>query len=215
MAVSLIVLPFIGFAQTNGIFNGPLYRANPILFWVVDISFHVLFPAFGVWFLARCAGVRPSQYGLAIPPPLAKELAVTSLFFATVLFLAFYVPERIVWTWSGYPMPTFYYGQVVPSGLLHGPAVLYLAITAGLIESAVYIGLPWLLWRRFFGDAASRSLFACVSSVVFASVHWEQGAHGVLGALVFGYVACHLYFKIADLWPIVGAHTAVDIVAFW
>lgn len=215
VAVSLIALPYVAFAELNGAFNAALYRTSPLLFWAIDSFFNVALPAYGVWFLARCAGIEPLQYGFAIPPPLAKELIGASLFFATILYFAFFIPERIVWAWSGYPTAYFSYSQVLPSGLFRGPAVLYMAVTAGLVESAVYIGLPWLLWRQFFGNAARGSLFACASSAIFASVHWEQGAHAVLGALVFGYIACKLYLRIGDLWPIVGAHAAVDVVAFW
>ena len=210
-----VTLPYVAFAELNGYFNGLLYELNPGLFWAVDAFFNVVFPALGFWFLVRFAGVRPARYGLAFPPPLPKELFGASIFFATILFAAYFIPARVVWAWSGYPSPYFSYGQVVPSGFARGPIVLYLALTAGIIESVIYIGLPWLLWRHLFGPNTRSSLFVWSSSAVFASVHWEQGAHGVIGAFVFGYVACRLYQRIADLWPIVGAHIAVDLVAFW
>ena len=208
-------IPYVAFAELNGYFNGPLYAFDPVLFWTVEAFFNVVFPAFGFWFLMRFSGVRPAHYGLAFPPPLARELFGASMFFAVMLFAIYFIPYRVVWALSGYPSSHFSYGQVLPSGLARVPTVVYLALTAGLIESAVYIGLPRLLWRHLLGPNRGKSLFVWSSAAVFASVHWEQGAHGVIGAFAFGYVACRLYLKIADLWPIVGAHIAIDLVAFW
>jgi len=215
MSVALVVLPYLAFAELNGWFNGPLFRASASAFWAVDASFNVLLPLLGAWFLARFSAVRPPSYGLSFPPPLMKELVAASLFFGLVLFLAYFLPQRISWIWWGRPAPLFSYGQVVPAGMLHAPSVLYLAVTAGIVESVIYIGLPWMLWRQRFGTSGRRALFCLASATLFASVHWEQGPQAMLGCVVFGYVACKVYLKIADLWPIVGAHTAIDVVAFW
>ena len=214
-AVSIVVLPYLALVQANGWFNGPLFRASLTLFLLVDALYHVVLPIFGVWFLATRAGIRPAQYGFPIPPPLARELPFTTFVLAVVLSLVFFIPQRTLWALSGFPVPSFSWGQVTPTGPLHGPVVLYLAVTAGVVESAVYLGLGWLVWRHFFTHRVRPMLFALISAAVFASVHWEQGLHGVTGAFAFGYVACVLYLRIRDLWAIAGAHAAVDVVAFW
>ena len=211
---ALVGLPYLAFAELNGWFNPALFQASPLAFWLVDSIFNVLLPLFGAWLLARFSGARPASYGLAFPPPLLKELLGATLFFGLVLFLAYFIPQRIAWLSLGRPAPSFSYGQVLPTGMLRILADFYLAVTAGLVESVVYIGLPWLLWRRLLG-ASRRELFCLASATLFASVHWEQGPHAMLGSLVFGYVACGVYLKIGDLWPIVGAHIAIDAVAFW
>src|ERR1700694_3480389 len=91
--------------------------------------------------------------------------------------------------------PAFSYAQSIPSGWLRGPSVLYLAVTAGVTESVVYVSLTWLVWERLFGPGKKRALFAWLSSAIFASVHWESGFHNVVAALIFGLVACGLYLK--------------------
>jgi membrane protease YdiL (CAAX protease family) len=128
--------------------------------------------------------------------------------------VAYYVPQKVI---GGFltPAQTFSYAQAIPSGWLRGPSIAYLAVTAGVTESVVYIGLPWLVWEQLFGPSKRRALFVCLSSAIFASVHWESGVHNVVAALIFGLVACALYLKLRDLWPIVGAHIVVDLVGFW
>jgi hypothetical protein len=213
-AIPLVVLPHVAFAELNGLFNESLFRVSPSALWAVDALFFVVFPILGIWFLARFARIRPAHYGLPFPPPRRRELAVSSVFLAALLCLAYYVPQKVVGgLWA--TVPTFSYEQVIPSGWLRAPSVLYLAVTAGVTESMVYIGLPWLVWERLFGPGKRRALFVCLSSAIFASVHWESGLHNVVAALIFGLVACGLYLKLRDLWPILGAHIVVDLVGFW
>jgi membrane protease YdiL (CAAX protease family) len=213
-AIPVVVLPHVAFAELNGLFNESLFRISPSALWAVDALFFVVFPILGIWFLARFAGIRPAHYGLAFPPPLRGELAMSSLFLAALLCVAYYLPQKVIGglLTTG---PAFSYAQAIPSGWLRGPSVLYLAVTAGVTESVVYVSLPWLVWERLFGPGKKRALFAWLSSAIFASVHWESGFHNVVAALIFGLVACGLYLKLRDLWPIVGAHIAVDLVGFW
>ena len=211
LAIALTSVPIVN-GEINGFYNPPLFRASPSLFWAVDFASFVMVPGLIALWLAKFGGIRPKQYGLQFPPPLRGELLGSSLFIGVVLFILYFVPQRLVWAFSGYPISEFSYGTAIPSGVLRFPVVLYMSLSAGLMESVFLLALPWFFWRQHPSLAQRRTLFVWASSIVFASIHWEQGLHGVVGALVFGYAACLLYWKLNDLWPIVGAHAFVDLV---
>jgi hypothetical protein len=217
--IALVICIPIALGELNGLYNPLLYRTNPALFWVIDVASFVLIPGILVYLLARSANVRPKHYGLSFPPQFAGELLGSSIFFGALLFFLYYVADYIAWafTWklSGYQGTEFSYGTTIPNGPLHLPVAIYLSLSAGLMESAFMLGLPWFLWRQYPKLTHRYTLFKWVSSTVFASVHWEQGLHRVIAAFVFGYTACFLYLKINDLWPIVGAHVIVDLVEFF
>lgn len=213
--VALTCLPIAG-ALLNGFYNGPLYRMDPALYWTADFLLYVLAPTAVVVWLARFSDVRPKHYGLKFPPYGGLESVAASVFLAIILFTTYKVASYLGWifTWRWYTEPDFSYAAVTPAGVLRPLAAFYWATSAGVVESIFYIGLPWYLWRHHFGLAHRRRLFLWVSATVFAAAHWEQGPHNVIAALAFGLVACLLYWKINDLWPVVGAHTLVDLVIF-
>lgn len=213
IAVAAVAIP-VAISEFNGFYNPVLFRASPVWFWAVDFLSCVVIPLALVMWLARSAWIVPKDYGLEIPPKRLFETLGASLFFALLLYGAYYFPERLAWALSGYPTPLFSYGMAVPEGVLRVPVVLYLSVTAGIVESIFMLGLPWLIWRQYLRLGNRRNSFAWVSSAVFASIHWEQGFHGLLGAFVFSYVACRIYLAHNDLWPIAGAHALVDFGEF-
>ncbi len=209
------LLPPLG-GLLNGFYNGPLYRLAPPLFWLADLTLFVIAPTAVAYWLARLANVRPRHYGLNIPPNGGMESLVTSLLFAFVLVATYEAARYIGWlfTWRWYVEPDFSYGAITPNGPLRPIIAVYWALTAGLMESVFYIGLPWYIWRDRLGLAHRRRPFLWLSALAFAAVHWEQGSHNVIGAFAFGFVACLLYWKVSDLWPVVGAHVMTDILSF-
>lgn len=213
--VGLVSTPIAG-ALLNGLYNGPLYRINPSLFWAADVALFVLAPAAILYCLFTFARIRPTNYGLAFPPFGGFESVASSVFLAFILAAAYEAAKYVGWafTWPWYVAPDFSYGAVTPSGLLRPLVAGYWAITAGLVESVFYIGLPWYLWRIHFGLVHRRRLFLCVSAAIFAATHWEQGPHNVVAAFAFGLAAVLIYWKINDLWPIAGAHALIDFVTF-
>ncbi len=211
--LALSLIPVVG-SLLNGFYNAPLYRIDPALFWVADFCLFVFAPVSIVYWLARTGNVRPGHYGLRIPPFAGFESLVVTLLFAFVLAAVYGIAKYLAWifTWKSYIEPAFSYGAVTPNGPMRQLIAAYWALTAGLMESIFYIGLPWYIWRNRLNLVQHRSLFLWLSSVVFGLVHWEQGLHNAIGAFAFGLVACLLYWKINDLWPIVGAHTLVDFI---
>jgi hypothetical protein len=215
----LTIATFVLYGEVDGLTNRALFSVAPALFWIADLFFYSLVPVALLVYLNAQLRITPAEYGLRSIGRWGEFLGTTFLF-VFLLVAAYEISARISWIvlyrtgFAELATPFFSYHSAIPAGLLHLPAVAYLAVSAGLLESILFIGLPWLLWREWFGGLHG-GRFAFASSVVFASVHWEQGALGLIGALVFGLVACRLYLKIGDLWPIVAAHTLVDFVNFW
>lgn len=211
----LSCLPVIG-SLLNGFYNGPLYRLDPALYWIADFILFVLAPLVIVSVLASSANISPKHYGLKLAGFGSIEVIATSIFFGLVLLAVYKLAQDLAWmlTWDLYSFPDFSYGAAAPKGITRPFVALYWALSAGLTESIFYIGLPWYLWRNSFGLARYRRTFIWASAIVFSAAHWEQGAHGVFAAFAFGITACVFYLKINDLWPIVGAHTLIDLFLF-
>lgn len=206
----------IGLGSLNGFYNPLLYRASPLLFWAVDIVSFVVVPLLLVHWLATVAQIRPQHYGLRLPLHWGNFLG-SSLLLGIVLFCAYELARRVGWalTYRWYSSPGLTFGNVVPQGIAHLPTILYMSVTAGVVESIFMLALPWYFWRNYLGQAQRRSAFAWGMSLLFASIHWEQGPHDMVAAFAFGYLACRLYWRLNDLWPIIGAHTLIDIVEFF
>ena len=117
-----------------------------------------------------------------------------------------------LWPYAG----TFSAAAMLPeSGLRRIPGVLYLSITAGLVEEAVFRGLPWLYLSTFAHFRRRVPVYVISTFLLFSLVHSEQGPHGMLAALSFGIAAAILYLKIRNLWPIAIGHVATDVIGFW
>jgi hypothetical protein len=206
--VSLTVVTIVW--AVNGIYLAALSRYSAALFWSADVIQWVVIPVSLVWYLAVKHDVRPRQYGFDLSHLGFRVCALGGLT-ALTFYPAFFWVRNYAWTLLGQPSGVFSLGSVFPDGALWYAVWIYSAITAGVVESIFFIGLAWLLWsRRRIGSAP---LFACVSSVVFAGVHWEQGLHVVAGALVFNLVACAWFFRLRTLWPVAIGHAIIDLFA--
>jgi hypothetical protein len=195
----------------NGIYLAPLSRLGMAPFWAADLAQWVLLPTLLLAWLHRL-GLRPGDCGFGAPGRVAPLLL--SALVATLLFhLCFFGVRDLAWRLMGHPTGFFALEDVFPGGPAGRVVWLYSALSAGIVESVFFIGLPWWLWqRRQVGGALQ---FSLVSSVVFALVHWEQGAHVVVAALAFGLVACAFFLRQRHLWAVAIGHVAVDLVAFW
>jgi hypothetical protein len=211
LVISVASIP-VAAGVLNGLYVPLLYRASPALFWLIDVTSFVVIPLAITYWLANSANILPRHYGLQAS--LSGETLISSLFLGALLFGLYFVSQTVAWafTWRSYVQPEFTYGSALPQGIVRLPAVLYMSLSAGLMESVFMLALPWFLWRNYLNLSHRRTLFALLSSAVFAVVHWEQGLHNMIAAFVFAYAACFLYWKLNDLWPIVGAHAVVDVI---
>ena len=104
---------------------------------------------------------------------------------------------------------------VAPSGLTQTwwrPVVLTLSAAAnGAAEEILVVGYLLVRLRQLgWGPAAA----IAASAVLRGSYHLYQGFGGGLGNLVMGLVFAAWWWRTRRLWPLVLAHTVLDVCAF-
>ena len=216
--ILLCTFPFAILALLNALYLEPLAKRGVIWFWIADVTHFVFIPVVMMLALLKIGAIQPSQYGFR---PLSSGASNTDavglyVFVCVVLYIAYRPVEaiayRFLWPYAG----TFGAWTMLPeSGLQRIAGVLYLSITAGLVEEAVFRGLPWLYLSTFVHFRRRVPVYVISTSLLFSLVHSEQGPHGMLAALSFGLVAAILYLKIRTLWPIAIGHVTTDIIGFW
>ena len=202
----------------DGFFKEPLYRYSEHAFWIFDFVKFVAIPAVVLLWLYRAFSIAPASYGLRSRSKTENWfyfLGLT-LFLAIVLNLVYKGVHHFAWdiVWRIFhpePAPEFY-KSLVPDGLLHYPAAIYFAATAGFAEEVFFRGLPLLYIKERFGNAKPGWKYVVATSVLFASAHWENGLHEVIATFAYGVASSLLYLKLRNLWPLIGAHALVD---FW
>lgn len=209
--IAMILLIVAMVWGVNGVYLSYLSKFGPFVFWAADLMQWVFLPAASVWYLATKFGISPPQYGFNPPIPKPAHFLWGAVSVAA-FYPAFFWVRNYTWAALGMPGGFFTWNAEMPGGYAGTAVWIYSALTAGFVESAFFLGLPWLLWSRH--AAQGKLLFSLASSVVFAAVHWEQGPHVVAGAFAFGLAACVWYFRSQSLWPVAIGHTVVDLIAF-
>lgn len=208
ITISLSIVAFVW--AINGVYLAWLSRHNVALFWMADLFQWIVLPLTIVLFLAKRHGVQPRQYGLDVSRLGCREMLWGGVATLT-LYAAYFGVEDFAGGLLGNPVGFFVFEEVFPGGVMGTVLWLYASLTAGIVESAFFIGLPWLLWSRKY--SAGALWFTLLCSLIFAGVHWEQGPHVVAAALTFNLVACAWYFRLRTLWPVVIGHVIVDLIA--
>ncbi|MEQ1603207.1 MAG: CPBP family intramembrane glutamic endopeptidase [Methylophilaceae bacterium] len=199
----------------NG-FYLPALAQSPVVFWIYDISVTGFLPVL-IYFALTKLNVSPREYGFKKPYSLytTEKVAGQALmlfmgagivyFIARSLLLALYPPSN-----------SFFYGNVIPTeGILRLLAALFFSVSAGVVESAIYLGIAKLLIDEKLKGSAGRYVFVIVSTVVFASVHWEQGVALMITAGITQLIFSLAYLRINYLLPFIAAHAAIDFVIFY
>ena len=216
--VLLAAAPTITIELLNGFYLEPAYRFSPSLFWALDLLQFVVVPLVSLWALAKFGRVRPRDFGLR---RFGKEYDFISLgilfFYVTVAFIVSYKLGIIFGPNAAWLPPSkFGYGYAISRIPELKPAlVLYLALTASFVEEIMFRGLPFLYLSKFESGSRFFRTYILASSVLFGLVHWENGLREVFAAFVVGVCAAFIYTKIQNLWPLVVAHAATDVVGFW
>lgn len=196
----------------NGLYLEAAARVSASLFWTLDLLQWIVLPGL-LWAWLSRSGLRMHHIGFARPRchwlQLVGEIASVFLSAGILFFLVRAVAQLYL------PGAQFSVGHVFPAGgMLRHIAWLYAAFTAGLVESALFLGLPWLLWRSHKPDG-SRWIFVLLVSALFALAHWELRIPVMLGAFAIHAVSCAWFFHYKSLWPIAISHVLVDLIAFW
>jgi membrane protease YdiL (CAAX protease family) len=84
-----------------------------------------------------------------------------------------------------------------------------ISVRAGMVEELFYRGYAIERLRALTGNAA---LAALVPLLVFAAVHYRQGAGGIIVAFVLGGVLTLFYLRFHDLLANIVGHTLTDLV---
>jgi len=142
-------------------------------------------------------------------------MAGAGMFAAVILFFADWIFWHLGGVLFGYDDFVFSFNLILPEGQLRVPVVLYLALTAGFVEEVIFRGLFWTAISEWQFKRFKPFIYVFSSSLVFASVHWEQGMAGMLSSFAFGIVAAMFYLRLRNLWPMITAHTLIDIYYFW
>lgn len=209
-AAAWAALPTAALLTLNGLFLSEAYRASAPLFWLLDALQFVLVPAVSVWALARFARVPPREYGLgsligkqgpaAALPIYASVVAAYVLGYGVARLLTVFVG----WEWSA---SGFDYSQAIPRNPVGALLVLlYLSLSAGIVEEIMFRGLPAVFLPA--------RLYPAMSAAAFAVIHWESGSRVVIATFLLGMVLAALYLRIRNLWPFVAGHAITDMLAF-
>lgn len=210
--VSALILPALLWL-VNGVYLAWLARFGPWPFWLADITQWIIIPGVTALYLARRHDIRPRDYGFHPGAWSRGALLGQALLAFAVIGISFVAVHKLVWALLGYPRGFFSYPGVFPSGTSRVFFTAYSALSAGLVESTFFIGLPWLYYQNRFKNK-SRLPFIVVTSCFFALAHWEQGPHTVASALVSNLLACQLYFRFGNLWAIAIGHALLDMILF-
>lgn len=210
-----IALPtFIGLV--NGLYNPFLHKTATFTFWLLDFVHFWIVPLGIIFLLYKKYGIHPREYGLAgasknYP---AWEMIGAGVLVAIVLVLAWYIFWYIGLFFFGSEDFRFSFGLVIPEDPFRIPTVIYLAISAGFAEELVFRGFTWSAVSELKIEQFRKPLYLIFSSLLFAAVHWEQGAASVTGSFGFGLVAAAFYLQIKNLWSLIAAHSFADIYFF-
>jgi hypothetical protein len=216
LAALLIVglLPF----ELNGWYNP---RLSTTAFWCIELLTWVVMPMAILTVALRRGIVTRAELGLHLSV-FGKRNEALILMFSLVASFALYHIDRWTVEKAGALFPAnfgyspFQYRTVVPdpgptTGWLRLLAISYLALSAGWVEETYYRAMMSKLFSpRWWGTL----LYVLVSTIVFASAHWEGGVQTMFEAAVFGGIAALLFRAIQNIWPLIIAHTIVDFLWF-
>ena len=211
--VGWALLPVLAVWQLNGFYLPVVGREGALLFWAVDGIQWVVLPAVLLGLLAHKAALRPQHYGLVPPDKNLWPLAWQSLMVFVTAGLVFLVARNLSWRTLGPSPGSFQLAQFSPRGLAGAAVQTYAAVSAGLVESIFFIGLPWL-WYSSARQRPSELLFTLAVSAIFALAHWEHGRHGGIAAFFAHCVMCRWFLYWRTLWPVVLGHTLIDMAVF-
>jgi len=196
--------------SVNGMYMSFLSGYSKTLFWSLDLVQWVVIPSAIIIYLSSKNQLTIDQYGLDF-----RQLTIKTLIWTVpatlTLYPSFFWVTDFTRELLGQPSGFFTFHDAYPDGIMGTIVWLYSALTAGIVESIFFIGLPWLLWSRRVKD--NTLAFIVIISVIFAAVHWEQGLHILAGAFVFSLAACTWYLSLKTLWPVLLAHIFIDLIA--
>ncbi|RYH35828.1 MAG: CPBP family intramembrane metalloprotease [Alcaligenaceae bacterium] len=211
-ALASALVPMMGVWLLNGWYLPLLAAIDIRLFWAADILQWVVLPVALLWPLATVASIPPRCYGLCSPRFGPIELALKSAAVFATAGIAFVITRNLVWRIFGPNPGSFYIAPHFPAEWWGALARVYASVSAGLVESIFFIGIPWLLYA---GNSSRPSphRFAVAMSALFALAHWEQGCAVATGAFFSHLILCAWFLRWRTLWPVASGHALIDAVS--
>lgn len=200
----------------------PLREISGSKFWLLDFSVFVLAPI-TLAMLTWGRGMRQAAEWILRPNSRFDvwDVVIISIGVGLLMLFVYHTVSEYVAPFvltphgDGDAPPAIYWtASRTLSGATQYLAILYLAVSAGVVEEVVYRGLiHYLIFRR--NAAYSQLTFVLVSSILFSLVHWHGGGIAMLTALSVGLVAAQLRLSVGDIRPVIVGHVLVDLNAFW
>ena len=93
----------------------------------------------------------------------------------------------------------------------------YAVVGAGFAEELVFRGyLIERIERLLVRVAGKKTIAILVSTAIFASLHYQQGAAGIENAAILGLLAALIYVGFGrNLWPLVAMHAVYDLLSLF
>ena len=195
-------------------FTKPALATTPALFWAYDVTKWVLLPAVTLFAMHVWCGARPADFGLQTPGPRWSlgQLAGLSVLF-TVLGMSYFGFRALAVPFlSG--TGSFDLDELMPSGAVRLPVVLYLCATASIVEELFYRGVLLEAMAPVGAGVGRASAYVASSSMLFGLSHFESGAAEILATGLLGVVAALFALRVRNLWPLMIGHFAIDFAAF-
>jgi membrane protease YdiL (CAAX protease family) len=209
----VLAAPFLAVNLLDG-FTKPALANIPALFWVYDVTKWILLPAVTLFAMRMWCNARLSDFGLQGP---GKRWSMVQLSVLTVLFSALAMSYFGFQTLALRLFPggaTFDLGEVMPLGSAYLPVVLYLCVTAAIVEELFYRGVLLEAMAPAGSGAGRAAGYVALSSMLFGLSHFENGSAEILATGLYGVVAALFALRVRNLWPLMVGHFATDFVAF-
>lgn len=188
-----------------------VWRSEHVVFWIVFEVITVI-PALllVVWLVHR--GVSLRMLGLSDPRRTFTDgqvIAFSGL--ALILFAVVGALAIFVESFFGFVEPE---PPPVPEGLAGMLTIVYYSLTAALVEETLFRGVPAAL-VLIDESERNRLTYILASGVAFGAWHESYGWSVAIACALVGFAVAALYVAIRNLWPLIAAHFAYDVWAFW
>lgn len=186
-----------------------------MLYWSFELLVWLILPAIIFALAMRHGGLQWQELGLNANIRGRRRLGwlLALCIVAGPMVLLLYANAKYFFDFFFPPTPLFDYKSVVPKmELLRLVVVVYLGISAGVVEELYFRGFFWRISELF---STPRALYLLASPVLFCLVHWEGGLSNVLATFTLGLACCFFFLAARNLWPLIVGHIYTDIYWYW
>lgn len=209
------VLTIFTLQLLNGFFILKLHQYNSTLFWLYDVFQFIILPLALLFILYTHFNIKPGSYGLSIPETTQKKKnLILIIIYCTILLQLFSFVSYEVTKAFIVDIPYKNYQSVIPTGALRIPTILYMSLSAAIVEEIIYRGLLFIILKNIINEKKFDFVYIFTTALLFTVVHWENSAADIVSSFVYGVIAATLYLQYKNLIPIIIAHFIINLVVF-